>query len=109
MSFWSLRSVLFESTTLPFFSLCMDSHTEKSTPTVIPPGSTEGLLSTQSISGAVPLENPLSNARLQLPHYHHQMLWQHVAQLAFKVSSKKEDENKLLEKASSSIEVFSHT
>lgn len=100
MSFWSLKPVLFESATLPFYSLCTDSHTEKNVSTVIYPGTTEGFLCTQSISGGVPLENPLSTAVIQLPLYQHQMLRKHFVHLTFKVSSKNGDENKLLETAS---------
>lgn len=74
----------------------MDSHTEKNISTVICPGGTEGFLSNQNISGSVPLENP---AVIELPHYHHQTVWQHFAHLAFEMPSKNEDE-KLLKTAS---------
>lgn len=76
----------------------MDSHTEKNMSTVIHHGSTEGFLSTQSISGGLPLEKPLPTGVIQLPDYHHQMLLQHFAHLDFKDSSK--NEKKLLEMAS---------
>lgn len=74
----------------------MESRTEKNISTVIRRGGTDGFLSNQNISGGVPLENP---AVIELPHYHHQTLWQHFAHLAFEMPSKKEDE-KLLETAS---------
>jgi len=66
---------------------------------VIHHGSSEGFLSTQSASEGVPLQNALSTAVLHLPHYHHQMVWQHSTHLAFKGSFKNQDENKLLETA----------
>lgn len=69
MAFWRLKPVLFQSATLPFFSLCIDSHTAK-------------YVHSQGVSGV-----PLSTAEIQqLPYCYHQMLWQHLAYLAFKVS-----------------------